>query len=172
MSKEKRKRCKISKLFRLYVSFSEGVFPAFLSFFNPYLWEVPLSWIVPSHHRSQEYYRGVYHRSITEEYYRGYGIQTQRNSGAAPRQCTGEGTYLKRRHMAKKFLVFLTLRAPSPNALPGREGEKNDIMWEKGKSPVLFPTIAAVARRKISTQVLLWKKRVGSLAKPHGGVGR
>lgn len=159
MSKEKRKRCKISKLFRLYVSFSEGVFPVFLSFFNPYLWEVPLSWIVPSHHRSQEYYRG-------------YGIQTQRNSGAAPRQCTGEGTYLKRRHMAKKFLVFLTLRAPSPNALPGREGKKNDIMWEKWKSPVLFPTIAAVARRKISTQVLLWKKRVGSLAKPHGGVGR
>lgn len=67
MSKEKRKRCKISKLFRLYVSFSEGVFPAFLSFFNPYLWEVPLSWIVPSHHRSQECITGVLQRSITED---------------------------------------------------------------------------------------------------------
>lgn len=98
-----------------------------------------MSWIVPSHHRSQEYYRGVYHRSITEEYYRGYGIQTQRNSGAAPRQCTGEGTYLKRRHMAKKFLVFLTLSALHPTHFLGGKGRRMTSCGRNESPQFSFP---------------------------------
>lgn len=135
MSKEKRKRCKISKLFRLYVSFSEGVFPAFLSFFNPYLWEVPLSWIVPSHHRSQEYYRGVLQRSITEDTgSRRNGTQVQHHVSAQVK-----GLISKDVTWPKSFWYFWPSEPLHPTHFLGGKGRRMTSCGRKESPQFSFP---------------------------------